>query len=118
MIRKERKTKVPVQEDPIHEVPSVDVQQDPPRDEVGADDHRVPAAEVMNEELDRSRDVIEAPLEVEQHIPDPVQVVEEGSRPKRSPKPNKKYSPEIYDLSYVGKRTRSRRSIRRAGTSS
>ena len=76
---------------------------------------KFPAAEVMNEELDRSHDVIEAPLEVVQHIPDPIQVVEEGTRPKRSPKPNKKYSPEIYDLSYVGKRRRSRR---RAGTSS
>ena len=73
---------------------------------------------MVHEELDRNHDVIKAPLEVEQHIPDPVQIVEEGSRPKRSPKPNKKYSPEIYDLSYVGKRKRSRRSIRRAGTSS
>ena len=119
VIRKEKKRKVPVQEDPIHEVPSVDVLQDPPRDvQVGVDDYHVPAAEVVNEELDRSHDVIKAPQEVVQHIPDPVQVVEEGSRPKRSPKPNKKYSPEIYDLSYVGKRTRSRRSIRRAGTSS
>ena len=72
----------------------------------------------MNEELDWRHDVIEAPLEAAQHIPEPVQLMEEGSRPKRSPKPNKKYSPEIYDLSYVGKMKRSRRSIRRAGTSS
>jgi len=38
-------------------------------------------------------------------------------RPKRSPKPNPKYSSEVYDLSYVGAvpRVRSRRSIRRAG---
>jgi hypothetical protein len=43
-----------------------------------------------------------------------------SARPKRSPKPNPKYSPDDYDLSYVGNksRTRSRRSIRRAGTSS
>ena len=60
--------------------------------------------------------MIEAPLEEVQHIPDPVQFVEEGSRPKRYPKLNSKYSMEMYDLSYVGKR--SRRSIRRAGTSS
>jgi hypothetical protein len=42
------------------------------------------------------------------------------ARPTRSPKPNPKYSPDDYDLSYVGNksRTRSRRSIRRAGTSS
>ena len=30
------------------------------------------------------------------------------------PKPNPKYSPEVYDLSYVGVRKRSRKSIRRA----
>ena len=38
-------------------------------------------------------------------------------RPRRSPKPNPKYSSEVYDLSYVGAvpRVRSRRSIRRAG---
>jgi hypothetical protein len=44
----------------------------------------------------------------------------EGStRPKRSPKPNPKYSPDDYDLNYVGSksRPRSRRSIRRAGYS-
>jgi hypothetical protein len=29
-------------------------------------------------------------------------------RPRRSPKPNPKYSPEVYDLSYVGLRKRSR----------
>ena len=124
MIRKEKKRKVPVheapaQEAPFHEDPSVDGLQDPPGDvQVGVDDHHVPAEEVMHKELDRSHYVIKAPLEEEQHIPDPVQLVEEGSRPNRSPKPNKKYSPEIYDLSYVGKRKRSRRSIRRAGTSS
>ena len=62
--------------------------------------------------------MIEEPLEEVQHIPEQVQLVEEGSIPKRSPKPNSKYSPEMYDLSYVGKRKRSRRSVRRAGTSS
>ena len=51
--------------------------------------------------------MIEVPLEAAQHIPDPVQLVEDGPRPKRSMKPNKKYSPEIYDLYYVGKRKRS-----------
>ena len=39
-------------------------------------------------------------------------------RPKRKVKPNPKYSPDVYDLSYVGikSRLRSRRSIRRTGT--
>ena len=41
----------------------------------------------MHEEPDRRHDVIEAPLEIAQHIPDPVLLVDEGSRPKRSPKP-------------------------------
>ena len=35
-------------------------------------------------------------------------------RPKRSSKPNPKYNPDVYDLSYVGVRKRSRRSIHRA----
>ena len=50
-----------------------------------------------------------------------VQEHDDGStRPKRSPKPNPKYSPDDYDLNYMGSklRTRSRRSIRRAGGSS
>jgi hypothetical protein len=50
-----------------------------------------------------------------------VRVPNEGStKPKRSPKPNPKYSSDDYDLKYVGtkSRTRSRRSIRRAGQSS
>jgi hypothetical protein len=56
------------------------------------------------------------------HVPaDKGLVVHEGDaqdggqdRPRRSPKPNPKYSPEVYDLSYVGVRKRSRKSIRRA----
>ena len=35
-------------------------------------------------------------------------------RPKRVKKPNKKYDPDIYDLSYVGQRIRSRKSVKRA----
>ena len=38
----------------------------------------------------------------------------EHDRPRRSPKPNPKYSHEVYDLSYIGVRKRSRKSIRRA----
>jgi hypothetical protein len=43
-----------------------------------------------------------------------------STRPKRSPKPNPKYIADDYDLNYMGgkSRTRSRRSIRRAGGSS
>ena len=43
--------------------------------------------------------------------------VTDQPRPRRSPKPNPKYSPEVYDLRYVGAvpRVKSRRSIRRAG---
>jgi hypothetical protein len=39
------------------------------------------------------------------------------TRPKRSLKPNPKYSPDVYDLNYVSSkpRTKRRRSIRRAG---
>ena len=35
-------------------------------------------------------------------------------RPRRPPKPNPTDNPEVFDLSYVGARTRSRRSIKRA----
>ena len=35
-------------------------------------------------------------------------------RPKRVIKPNKKYDPDIYDLSYVGQRRKSRKSVKRA----
>ena len=37
-------------------------------------------------------------------------------RPRRAATPNPKYNPEVFDLSYVGARKRSRRSIRRAGS--
>ena len=110
VMRKEKKREVPVHKAPvheasIHEAPSVDGDLDTPRDlQVGADDRHVPTGEVVHKKPDRRPDVIEAPLEAAQHIPDPVQLVEKGSRPKRSPKPNKKYSLEMYDLFYVGKR--------------
>ena len=50
----------------------------------------------------------------EQFVPE----VGDPPRPKRNVKPNSKYSPDVYDLSYVGSkpRLRSRRSLRRAGT--
>ena len=35
-------------------------------------------------------------------------------RPKRVKKPNKKYDPDIYDLSYVSQRRKSRKSVKRA----
>ena len=37
------------------------------------------------------------------------------TRPRRPPKPNPKYNPEVFDLSYVGVRKRSKKSIRRVG---
>ena len=44
--------------------------------------------------------------------------IESSTGLKKMIKPNPKYSPDDYDLSYVGStpRKRSRRSIRRAGT--
>ena len=41
-----------------------------------------------------------------------------SARPKRSPKPNPKYSPNDYDLSYVGHNSWKRSQRSRAGTSS
>ena len=80
------------------------------------------ALEGLNERLD---DGVE-PDEVDTETPpdQPIQEVNEPpspslaqTRPRRIPKPNPKYSPDTYDLSYVGvkSRTRSRRSVRRAG---
>ena len=66
-----------------------------PGQEVGGVAVHVPADQGLGERAD---DVQEA----------------EQARPRRIPKPNPKYSPEVYDLSYVGVRKRSRKSIRRA----
>ena len=60
-------------------------------------------------------DPVDAAQEKKAENPEP----EVGStRPRRTVKPNPKYSSDVYDLSYVGhkSRHRSRRSIRRAGT--
>ena len=53
------------------------------------------------------------PVVVQNEVP--AQPVLHNARPHRIKQPNSKYSPDVYDLSYVGSRTRSRRSIRRAG---
>ena len=55
---------------------------------------------------------------VVERVPDVINDDAQGggqTRPRRSPKPNSKYNPEVFDLSYVGVRKRSRKSIRRAG---
>ena len=57
------------------------------------------------------------PVQVEKKAENPEPEVG-STRPRRTVKPNPKYSSDVYDLSYVGhkSRHRSRRSIRRAGT--
>ena len=42
--------------------------------------------------------------------------VQDIARPSGAKQPNSKYSPDVYDLSYIGSRKRSRKSIRRAGS--
>ena len=66
-----------------------------PGKEAGGAEVHVPAEQGLGVRADDERDAGQA-------------------RPRRSPKPNPKYSPEVYDLSYVGVRKRSRKSIRRA----
>ena len=132
VMRKEKRRDT-TQDQPVHEAPAVvrvpvpagdrQVQDDDHQN--GVEDHHVhPVQEMVGHgDHDSIPVVVEAPLvgSVPQ-VPESVPLTgntashEEGPRPKRSPKPNSKYSPEVYDLSYVGKRTRSRRSIRRAGT--
>ncbi len=72
--------------------------------------------------METVEDVTEMPPEqsvetVTESVVEPTNPKLDHSRPRRTAKPNPKYSPEIYDVSYVGTtpRTRSRRSIRRAG---
>ena len=57
------------------------------------------------------------PVQVEKKAENPEPEVG-STRPRRTVKPNSKYSSDVYDLSYVGQKSRhrSRRSIRRAGT--
>ena len=52
------------------------------------------------------------PVDVQNEVP--AQPMLHDARPHRIKQPNSKYSPDVYDLSYVGSRTRSRKSIRRA----
>ena len=132
VMRKEKRRDT-TQDQPVHEAPAVvrvpvlagdqQVQGDDQQD--GVEDHHIPPVqkEVKHEGPDNHPVVVEAPWEESMpQIPESVPLTEttashkEGSRPKRSPKPNSKYSLEMYDLSYVWKRKKSRRSIRRAGT--
>ena len=74
---KEKRREVPVHEAPVHEAPnhkapSVDRDPVPSGDpQGGVDDCHVPSGEVVREEPDSRPDVIEAPLEEVQHIPEP-----------------------------------------------
>ena len=79
--------------------------------------------EGLNERLDDGVEtddvVIEmTPNQPTQNVDEPRNPNMGWTRPRRTAKPNPKYSPDTYDLSYVGvkSRVRSRRSIRRTGT--
>ena len=82
--------------------------------------HDVPHEQVHQaDEVEEAHEHVEPPAEQvlpAQTVPEVPSPVKEP-RPRRNAKPNPKYSPEVYDLSYVGAkpRLRSRRSIRRAG---
>ena len=80
------------------------------------------ALEGLNERLDdgvgNDDVVIETPPNQQtQEVNEPPTPSLAQTRPRRTAKPNPKYSPEVYDVSHVGikSRTRSRRSVRRAG---
>ena len=72
-------------------------------------DHHDDAQAGGHDDCDQER-LFEDAIEVQEHEDAP-------TRPKRSPKPNPRYSPDDYNLNCVsGKpRTKSRRSIRRVG---
>ena len=74
--------------------------------------------EYQDEMVENDEVAIEmAPEQLAQPVTELPNPVLDQPRPRRNAKPNSKYSPEVYDLSYVGgkQRTRSRRSIRRTG---
>lgn len=77
------------------------------------DDH-VPVDLPDNTPIDVIDDQV-PPVQVETVAEDPEPAVG-STRSRSNVKPNPKYSPEVYDLSYVGikSRTRNRKSIRRA----
>ena len=98
---------------PHKEVPPIQAEE--PREVVGNHDAQ-PLDTVVYEVPDDHHVVV-----IEEQAP-PVQVddpepVVGSTRPRRTAQPNSKYSPDVYDLSYVGNkfRTKSRKSIRRAG---
>ena len=70
----------------------------------------IPVAPSVDDAEERVQAV--EPVDVQDEVT--AQPVLHDARPHRIKQPNSKYSPDVYDLSYVGSRTRSRRSIRRA----
>jgi hypothetical protein len=74
-------------------------------------DHRDDATAAVRDDKDK---------ELFEDVTVAMETNEGPTRPKRSPKPNPRYSPDDYDLNYAGtkSKTTSRRNIRRAGYSS
>jgi len=88
-------------------------------DPLGINSHGIPVDKP--EEKDAQNERVDD-VDIEMPPDQPIQEVNEPpspslaqTRPRRIPKPNPKYSPDTYDLKYVGvnSRTRSRRSVRR-----
>ena len=104
-----------------HEVQPVHSEE--PEEVVGVHDRRddQPLDELSQIEVpyDNHVDVVEEqelPVQLEMIVENPEPEVG-STRPRRIAKPNSKYSSDVYDLDYVGSKSRnkSRRSIRRAG---
>ena len=72
----------------------------------------IPAAPGVVDDEDRVQDVEPVAVPDAENVP-PMQ---DNARPRRAKQPNSKYSPDVYDLSYIGSRQKSRKSIRRAGS--
>ena len=101
----------PVRQDDVQEVGETQVHH-----EVADMDHEVH----IDDEVDAvpiqesGGDAVQVPVDQEPVVRDGDAQEGGHDRPRRSPKPNPKYSHEVYDLSYIGVRKRSRKSIRRA----
>ena len=97
------------EQDVIHQIPSC------PEPEVGGHSHEVDQQEGPDpgEAHLETMDNGETIAQVDDSPSEPVPGIT-GPRPRILRQHNRKYDPDVYDLSTVGCRTRSRRSVRRA----
>ena len=95
--------------DVVHQIPTC------PEPEVAGHSHEVEQQEGHHQEEEHveTMNKDDTLSQFNDAVSEPVPYVP-SARPKRLKQQNRKYDPEVYDLSTVGCRTKSRRSVRRA----